>query len=165
MRQFLSVVVIGLFTSACGYTAGLVAPEYSRTVGVAVLGNATPLRNLEVEMTSELTRSVTNLVPLALVPPDEADVVITGTITDYRRRSGVRDTFNVPLETAVSITIQASLVRRRTGEVIRTSVANLASGLIVEGGVIADDTPTEVDARKRAVANLADRLVLDLFRP
>ncbi len=149
--------------AACGYHAGLLVPDHARTVGLEVFDNASPLRNLEVELTAEVARSLTDLVPLALVPPDEADVVIRGVIGDYRRRSGVRDGDNRPLETAVSITIQADLVRRSSGTVIRSSVASIPSGFVVENAVIADDTPEEIQARGRAIGNLADRLVLDLF--
>lgn len=151
--------------AGCGYHAGLVVPERSTTIGIEVLGNASPLRNLEAEVTAELARAVTDLVPLTLVPPDRADVVITGIVADYRRRSGVRDSDNVPLETAVSVVVSANLVRRTTGEVLETASAALATGFVVENGLIADDVPDEEAARRRALANLADRLVLDLFSP
>lgn len=149
--------------AGCGYQAGLLVPERAHTVGIQVFDNVTLLRNLEVEVTDGLARSVASLVPLALVPPDRADVVIRGTVAEYRRRSGVRDGENLPLETGVSLTVTAELVRRSTGEVLSTSVAALSSGFVVEGGIIADDTRNEVAARARAVDNVTDGIVLDLF--
>jgi hypothetical protein len=151
--------------ASCGYTAGLVVPENARSVGVEVFKNGTLLRNLEVEVTSEVARSIADLVGLPLVPPDEADVVVRGSITAYSRRGGVRDEDNRRLETAISVGVVADLVRRRTGEVLSSSATGLAAAFVLEDNVVADDVPTEVAARDRAIENLADRLVLDLFNP
>ena len=159
-------LILGLaLGSSCGYTAGLIVPEHARSIGVEVFRNDSPLRNLEIEITSEVARSISDLVHLRLVPPDEADIVVRGSITGYSRRGGVRDADNRQLETAVIVTVQATLVRRRTGAVLGSSSAGISSGLVLEDNVVADDVPTEVAARDRGIEYLADRLVLDLFSP
>ena len=157
--------LLALALGSCGYTAGLEVPDHARSIGVEVFINGTPLRNLEVEVTSEVARSISDLVDLPLVPPDEADIVVRGSVAGYQRRGGVRDSDNQRLETAVIVTLQANLVKRRTGEVLSTSTAALSSGFVLESNVVADDVATEVAARDRVIENLADRLVLDLFSP
>jgi len=154
-----------LMAISCGYTAGLQTPENARTVGIDVFGNGTDLRNLEVELTAELAKAVANLVDLPLVPPDEADIVIRGELASYLRRGGVRDADNTRLETGVSITIASRLVNRRTDEVVRSTTTSLGTGIVIEAGIVADDTLEEVQARDRAIENLATRIVLDLFLP
>jgi len=163
-RRALLGVALCLATS-CGYVAGLRAPEGARTVGVAVYSNGSNLRNLEVELTAEVAKAVSNLIDLPLVPPDEADVVIRGEVAGYQRRGGPRDEDNQRLETGVSITIASRLVDRRTDEVVRSTVTSLGTGIVIESGVVADDTPEETEARDRAIENLATRIVLDLFLP
>lgn len=158
-------LVLAAVVASCGYTAGLLVPEHARSVGVEVFVNGSPLRNLEVEVTEEIARSISDLVHLPLVPPDQADIVVRGVITTYQRRGGVRDADNRRLETAVTVGIHANLVRRRSGEILASSSAGISSGLVLEGNVVADDVPTEVAARDRAIEYLADRIVLDLFSP
>ena len=154
-----------LLTVSCGYTAGLRAPENARTVGIDVFGNGTDLRNLEVELTAEIAKAVANLVDLPLVPPDEADIVIRGELAGYQRRGGARDADNKRLETGVLITIASRLVNRRTDEVVRSTLTSLGTGIVIEAGIVADDALEEVQARDRAIENLATRIVLDLFLP
>ncbi len=150
---------------SCGYVAGLRPPAGARTIGVDVFGNGTNLRNLELELTEEIARVLTNLIDLPLVPPDEADFVIRGELAAYNRRGGARDEDNLRLETGVLITIASRLVDRRTDEAVRSSVTALGTGIVIEEGIVADDTPEETEARDRAIENLATRIVLDLFLP
>lgn len=157
------LALLGLLATGCGYTAGLLVPDGARSVGVEVFRNNSDLRNIEVEVTDEVARSVADLVHLPLVRPEEADVVVRGTIAAYHRRGGVRDSDNRRLETAAIVTLTGQLVRRSTGAVLARSTATLSSGQIVENNVIADDVANEVEARDRALENLADRLVLELF--
>ena len=154
-----------LLCLACNYTAGLQVPDDARTVGIDVYGNNSNLRNLEVELTSEIARAVSDLVHLPLVPPDEADYVIRGTVLDYTRSSGARDSDNRRLQAGVGISISSHLVNRRTEQVLRSTVTALGTGLVIERGIVADDTPQEVAGRDRAIENLATRIVLDLFLP
>jgi hypothetical protein len=154
-----------LLCFACNYTAGLQLPDDARTIGIDVYGNNSNLRNLEAELTSEIARAVSDLVHLPLVPPDEADYVIRGAVLNYTRSSGARDIDNRQLQAGVQISISSHLVNRRTEQVIRSTVTALGTGLVIERGVVADDTPQEVAGRDRAIENLATRIVLDLFLP
>lgn len=151
--------------AGCGYSAGLRAPAGARSVGLDVYGNGTNLRNLEVELTAEVAKAVANLVDLPLVPPDEADFVIRGEVAGYQRRGGARDADNQRLETGILFVINSRLVDRRTDEVVRSTQTALNTGIVIEAGIVADDTPEETAARDRAIENLATRIVLDLFLP
>ena len=164
LRYLLGLSAV-LLCFACNYTAGLQVPNDARTIGIDVYGNNSNLRNLEAEITGEIARAVSDLVHLPLVPPDEADYVIRGTVLDYSRSSGARDSENRRLQAGVQISISSHLVNRRTEEVVRSTVTALGTGLVIERGIVADDTPEEVAGRDRAIENLATRIVLDLFLP
>ena len=163
-RQLLGLCAL-LITFGCNYTAGLQLPDDARTIGVDVYGNNSNLRNLGAELTGEITRAISDLVHLPLVPPEKADYVIQGTVLGYTRSNGARDNKNRQLQTSIQISIRSSLVNRRTKKVLRSTVTALGTGLVIERGIIADDTPQEIAGRDRAIENLATRIVLDLFLP
>jgi len=152
-------LLVALGAAACGYRAGLTLPEHTETVGVEVFDNDSLLRNIELDLAQSLARAVTDRVSAPLVPSGRADVVVRGRIVDYRRRGGIRTRENELLETGIRFSVEASLVRRSTGEVLRETSTSLWSGYF------AGDLESELAARDRAFVYLAEELVLDLFRP
>ncbi|MBM3978324.1 MAG: hypothetical protein FJ299_15225 [Planctomycetes bacterium] len=158
----LLLLCTALLLSACGWHASRLSAPGARSVGVELFGidvlkDRVPLRDLEPAVHAALSRSVSDLVDLPLVESDRADVVVEGRILQYRRRGGIRDKENSLLETGVRVQLEAVLIERRTGaELARSSLA-LWSGHVVGG------PEAERAARERALASLADRLVLELF--
>lgn len=164
---------------ACGWHAGLVAPEGAegaRSIGVEMfdIGDAVLERDLEPLLHDQLSRSVSDLVDLDLVSPRRADLLVRGRILEYARRGGIRSPDNDPLETAVRVTVEASLVVRSTGAVLGTAVATIPSGYLTaeldqpalsldEDRYLIGGRENEVPARQRALRFVADELVLDLF--
>lgn len=160
-----SVLAAALF--ACGYQTGLTVPEGMQTVGVEFFGNEGPLRDVEVQLQAELAQAVERMVPVRIVDPKHADLIVRGRVLDYSRRGGIRSEDNKLLETGVRISVEALLVdpKRqfdRDGKplpprVLRKAVTTTASGYRIE------EPDGERAARARALRNLADRLTLDLF--
>ena len=155
--------------SACGYRTGLVAPEGTKTIGVEFFGNEGPLRDLEVELQDELARAVERMLPVRIVDPLEADLIVRGRIVDggYSRRSGIRSPENRLLETGVRISVEASLIdpRRRVdseGNPLPPRVLRVAR-TSTESGYRLEEPDGERAARARALRNMVDRLALDLF--
>ena len=167
--RFAAVLMLfaaGVF-GACGYRTGLLAPENARTVGVEFFGNDGPLRDLEVQLQSELSQAVARMVAVRIVDPEGAELLVRGRVVDYSRRSGIRSPQNVLQETGVRITVEASLVdpKRRLdadGKPLPLRVLRQARTMS-ESGYRTEEPDGEAAARARALRNLADRLTLDLF--
>lgn len=157
-----AAVALGALAPACGWHAGLLPPGGARTVGVEVFETAPDLheRNLEPILADALSRAVGDMVGAPLVPPSSADVVVRGRIEDYHRRHGIRDPTNRMQETGIFVSVTAQLVDRRTGTVLGTPVARHTwSGY----NLGPDAARHEDEARIRALRNIAETLVLDLF--
>ena len=157
----LALVVCSL-CSACGWHAGLVAPEGARSIGVeAVERDGKVLeRGLEPELTDALSEAVVDWVDLPLVRAARADLVVRAKVLEYRRRGGVRNQDNELVETAVFVRASAELFDRRTGRPVGNAVqAQEWSGFGL------DDPANEEDARARALRHVAVSLILELFEP
>ncbi len=160
-------IVLAAAMAACGYHTGLTVPDGMRTVGVEFFGNEGPLRDVEVQLQSELAQAVERMVPVRIVDPTHADMIVRGRVLDYSKRGGIRSEDNKLLETGIRITVEASLVdptphfdsdgKPLPPRVLRKALTSTASGYRIE------EPDGERAARARALRNLADRLTLDLF--
>lgn len=153
-----SGVILLTLLSGCGYSTGLqLAPEYE-SLGVEVFANNTQVRDVERDLHISMTRFVRDRVSAALRAPGRADLVLRGEIINFRYRRGIRSSENQQLETGLSVVARASLWNPDEEE--------LVAGPVVASTQVgyALDTPFgEQDARKRALENLAERLLLDLL--
>lgn len=115
MSRWAWILMLGLAgLVGCGYSTGLTVPEGTgKTVGIEFFENRTPERDIEREFHVELSRAVIDYVRAPLVPPEEADLVIRGTMVRFSRRDGVRSGDNELLESGIHVQVQASLWRRR----------------------------------------------------
>lgn len=154
-----------LLLGGCGYATGRIVPAKVQKVGVEVFENDSMLRDIEVPFHQELSRSIRDLIAVPIVAPGDADVIVRGRILDYRRRDGVRNSDNQLLETSVQILAKAELVNRHTGEIIATSTPPYVDIGYVLNSPDIGDSPNEPVARERAIVNLTEQIVLDLFAP
>ncbi|MAE29713.1 MAG: hypothetical protein CMJ87_12165 [Planctomycetes bacterium] len=142
--------------ASCGYTRGLMPPAPARTVGVAFFGNEGKLPDLERDLHRELVRSLGDLVSAPLAAPQRADATVRGRILSTTRRGGVRDPENSLLESGLRIAVEARLwgPEGPLGPLVRQDTWV---------GIRLDRLGRESDARARALAQLADALILELF--
>jgi hypothetical protein len=156
----LALVLCSLYC-ACGWHAGLAAPEGARSVGVeAVQRDGKVLeRGFEPELTDALSEAVVDWVDLPLVRSARADLVVRAEILEFRRRGGVRTPDNELVETAVFVRARAELFDRRLGRPVAEVQAQDWSGYAL------DDPANEEAARARALRHVAVSLVLELFEP
>jgi hypothetical protein len=150
---------LALLIAACGYRTGFTVPD-AQSVAVEIFGNDSKERDLEVELHDHLTDALDRLIDAPIVTPERADLVIRGTVLEYARRGGIRNTDNVLLENGVRITVQARLVR--PGEDAHEQVLRQLK-VADDRGFLVEDPLGEMDARARVLRHIADRLVLDLF--
>lgn len=146
-----------LCLAACGYRMGLVLPEGQRQVGVRFFSNDSPQPDLERALHGAVTRALRDRTQAELVRPERAKLVVSGRILDYRRRRGIRSAGNLWQESAVIIEVESSLIEVSSGvELARTrSSSSVGFTFGVAGG--------EAQAARRALNNLGERLVLELF--
>ncbi|HED65181.1 MAG TPA: hypothetical protein ENJ09_06450 [Planctomycetes bacterium] len=148
---------------ACGWHAGLAGPDPGSSVGVEVFHLRRDIleRGLEPKLQAEVARALVDLVRAPIDSPRRADLIVRGEIVDVRRRQGIRSQENQLAETGLLISARASLVDRRSGEVLATSPLRH----IWSGYATGEEAPeNEAGARERALRHLAETLVLDLFR-
>ncbi|MEO2164498.1 MAG: LPS assembly lipoprotein LptE [bacterium] len=144
--------------TGCGYTTGLtLGPDY-HSVGLEIFGNDTPEPDLELSLHRALTQATRNMLDAQLVDPDRSQLVVRGRLTRFQRRAGLRSADNVWMEGGVWITAEAELLDRRRDVVLVGPVRAEANV-----GYTRTNREAEPNARQRALNNLAERLVLDLF--
>lgn len=159
MRRLLVALLLGLATAGCSWHSGLTAPPGVDSIGLDVFENQTLERDLEPRLAEALSTALSQFVAAPLVRPSRADAVVRGNVTSYRRRWGVRTVDNQLQETGVQIVVNASLVDRRSGAVLASTERKLWSNYGLS------DTEADRRAAQRALENLADRVILDLFEP
>ena len=147
-----------LDSAGCGYSSRLALPTERRTVGIEVFDNDTPRPELERDLHLELVRSGRKLIGTPIVTPSTADLVVRGTIREYHRRMGVRTGDNLLLETGLTIVVEAELWDRARGALVAGPIP-----VGIQVGYTLDARGNESDARQRALRNVADRVLLDLF--
>ncbi len=173
---------------SCGYSTGMRLPPGIETVGVEFFGNDSKVPDLEVDLHLAMTDSVDRLVSAPLVDPRRADMFLRGRILDYSKRGGIRSPDNKLLESGVGITVEAQLVRRGAPAAEgaaplpaapaapaprddRKSLVALQPGeqlvrsmrVYQDFGFLVNQTGGEFGARSLTLANIADRIVLELF--
>lgn len=159
MRVLLALTLA--LAAGCGYTTSLVPRDAQgapvERVGIRIFDNQSRRPDLERELHAELSAAAHRFVDARLVRPGAADVVIDGSIEEVRRSGGVRTSENQVLESREAVRIEAALIDAASGVVIRRAAT------FVQVGAILDTPAAGVDARQRAVAVAAERLVLLLL--
>ncbi len=149
---------LGFGLPGCKFDRGLTLPFEAGSLGLALFGNETLEPDLERQLHLELSRSAQRIVRAPLVPPSQADLVLEGRILLYRRRGGIRSAQNQLLETGVIIQAEGWL-SPRPGAPPRVGPTSVS----ISVGYTLEDVSSESVQRQRALANLADKLLLDLL--
>ena len=146
-----------MLLTSCGFSARHTLGPERLSLGIKIFANEGREPDLERRLHQQLTLAAQHLVDAPLVAPSHADVTLSGRILEYHTRGGVRGKDNVLLERVVDLTIEASL--------------HDSSGLLLAGPVTlrqdVGHTTREPGgpraAEDRAVANLAEGVILDLL--
>jgi Lipopolysaccharide-assembly len=148
---------------ACGYSSKrLTHVEGVRTIAVAQFDNATYRRDLEFRLTQAVAQEVRARTSFRIASPESADAVLTGTIRSAETTLLIeeRDT-DEPIEQRFRWVVDARLVDRRTGNVIREwRAVDRAEWTEGRFGETLDAYATDVLARL-----LAEQVVQGLERP
>ncbi len=155
-----ALAIAGFVLQGCGYSTGLRAADRIRTVGITVFGNQTLERDLERRFQDEISRAVRSLTDVPIQPPARAEFLVRGTVTDFRRRGGIRSPENRLLETGVYVEIEAALIDRASDRALGPP---RRAGVWV--GYVVGDPHGEDQALDRAIRHVAEEIVLVLFSP
>ena len=153
-----AILCLALSSPSCHYNIGLTAPEGYSEVAVEIFANDTREPDLERALQSSLTREVRDRVPLHLVAPEQSELVVEGRLVNFNRIRGIRNPKNQIMESGVQITAEAWVARRSSGERISNTITAQATV-----GYAIDDSRGERAARERALRQLAEILIVDLF--
>lgn len=154
-----ATLAVLLLAFGCSYTSGLHLPEHYRSVGIQVFGNDAYEPDIERSLHAMLSTQVNELVHAPIESPAVSDVVLDGRILTYSRRGGIRGQQNNELlESAVVIQAEGWLTDRLTGDRIG-EVARARTRI----GYVVQEQQGEYQAQERALRDIAQRLVLDLF--
>lgn len=165
LLTLLLTLLLAAGLGSCGYKSGLTIGHETRTVGIEIFDNSSRQRlvpNLERDLHRAMTNAVVEVLNATVVDPSEAQLVIRGSLVDFRRRSGIRNSDNELLETGIRIAVSAELFEVDSGAK-ETSLAT--TSYASRSGYVLSDSNGESAATARVLDNVAQWVVLDLFAP
>lgn len=134
VRSFPLLTAALLLFSSCGYTTRSLFPEGIESVAVEIVGNETFYREIETQLTRELTREIRERSPYRLAHLRKADAVLSGRILGVIRPTLVENAVDLVSEQAVIVSAEMVLTDRRTSEELqRFRVANRAEFIVERG--------------------------------
>ena len=151
------ILLLSVALTACGFSARHTLGPDRPSLGVKIFANDGREPDLERRLHQELTRAARRTVDARIVSPSRAQITLEGRIVEYATRGGVRNKDNVLLEHGVRLTIEASL---------RDSRGNRVAGPVTlrqDVGHTTLEAGGRNSAETRALANLAESLLLDLL--
>lgn len=158
LRNCIAIVVgcvcVGLSLMGCGYTLGFRAPPGVTTIAIPVFSNNTfPLRReVEYELTDLVRKEIQARTDLELVDSEDADMVVYGTLRDFRERVVTEGALDEKLESRLRITVTLIVEDYRNRRQWRESVRTREPVSVEIGETISD-------GRRRGIANLAEKIV------
>ena len=156
LRSLMGPLVL-LLASGCGYSLGYRVPPSVRTVAVPIFQNESfPLRReVEYEITSAFRTEILARTPLELVDSADADMIVHGTIRQYDERVTAEGPSDEKIESLLVVTVFLVVEDRRNRLRLETEVRVLEP-LSTQLG------ETLRDARRRAIRNLSERMLLEI---
>jgi hypothetical protein len=145
-----------LAAAGCGYSTRPLYDPDIRTVAVDVFTNETFRRDLELDLTRKVVRQVRLRTPWRITDRGEADAFLTGKIVDVREVLLSKNANDLNSESSVSVTVEAQLVERGTGKVLRAVRRTSSQAFLIPRG---ESVTTALD---RSITDLAEDLVQGL---
>ncbi|HRU06358.1 MAG TPA: LptE family protein [Candidatus Brocadiia bacterium] len=150
----LLAAAFGLTLHGCGYHWGLLYPADVRTVHVKMFDNTTFYHESEVNLTQAVKDAITQQTPLKVRSAEEADSILTGTITQVEAQVSAYDQSDQIFTQNVTVRVDFEWRRRDTGKVIAS-----ASGLSFTRRRMAPRGETRADTMDRTFRDLAQLIV------
>lgn len=156
--RILLLALGGLGFTSCGYSSGVRPPVGYESIAVTVFDNLSPQPEVERDLFLSLSSQASRMIDGKIMSPSDADVVVRGTIVDYRRLSGILSRQGDLQQSGVRLILRAWLEDRRTGSRMGDEIqVDQAVRYVIRAG------EEEFGARRTALAHLSQELILDLF--
>ncbi len=139
----------------CGYQLGFTPIADAHSVAVPMLDNLTDRVQLEFRLTDAIRREILTRTSLKILPSDQADLLLTGTLSQFTQNVQAEDRADQPLLTTALVRAEFRLVDLRNGRVWRHSAQRLE---LAEIDFELDTTVS--DASDQAFRSMAERVIL-----
>ncbi len=158
-KNSLAFMVLALtLLSSCGYTTRSLLPAGVNNIAVDVFGNDTFYREIEFQLTREITAELNQRAPVRVTRRRNADAILTGRIVSVSRPTLVESNRNLVSEQAVVVQALVELRSAKTGKVLISFQRANRAEFIVERG---ESLETAFD---EALRDLAEDIVNKLER-
>lgn len=161
LLALLSAALVFALTGCAGYHLGASVPKKMngiKTVAVPTFRNETLVPRLESLAASTVVAEFQNDGTFKVCSPEEADVIVAGTIEKIRRRGArsVRSDIVKQQEYTLQVTFNYTVTRRTTGEKIDTGTLIGQTSFFVSGNDVNQD---EMQAIPLAIEKASQQLV------
>jgi hypothetical protein len=148
--------VVALVAAGCGYSLGYRAPSEARSIAVPIFRNATfPIRReVEFELSNRVRQELGRLSSLRLADSEDADLILRGTIVEFRESLVVEGRGDEKIESNLVAVVDCVLENRLAGGARREFRVTTSEPFSTALG------ETLADRRGRALQDLAQRVVL-----
>jgi hypothetical protein len=138
MKKVLAILLASLFAGCAGYHIGPCKPRILgdvKTIAVPMTANKTLVPRIEAMVTDIIIKQIQQDGTYEIVPADRADVILKTSIDEIRRRSrrSVRGNVLATKEFETQLSINYSIVRRDTAQVIATRSVDGSTSYFVGG--------------------------------
>ena len=145
---------LGLLIAGCGYSLGYRKPPGVSSIAVPIFHNSTfPLRReVEYDLTRRVRRALHARTSLRIVDSDHADLLVQGTIVEFREVLVIDEDRDRKVESSLVATVDLIVEDRRNGVRTRHRVTTSEPFSVAAG-------ETFGSRRADALGNLAERIV------
>ncbi|MFH1753010.1 MAG: LptE family protein [Candidatus Omnitrophota bacterium] len=168
-KRFLAVFFILLFLQGCGYTTGSLLPSHLKTIYIEDFKNGIAISNepsgsegyklyrpgVENEITAAIIDQFIFDGILQVVSNDNADLVLSGEITDYYKEPLRYDNFDNVEEYRIIVTINMKLMDATRDKIMWEANGFIGYATYRLTGAFATD---EEEAREGAIKDLAQKV-------
>jgi len=113
MRTLTPAIAVLLLAGCTGYKTKFDVPPHIKTYSVNIFTNKTLERNVDFEFTQALIKEISAKTDLKMAKSDNADLLITGEIADYRRHSLRRKSRGLKSEMRHQLFVNVAMLDQR----------------------------------------------------
>lgn len=164
--RLLQPLVLGLLLSLCGCAGYQLGPTNVQQVGgksvqITPFLNQSPEPGLADEVTSALRKAVQRDGTFKLATKGDSDLIVTGTITEYRRRelSLLRDDLRTVRDYQITLVAQVTIRERASNRVLTDRVVNGTTLLRVGDDFVSSERQASPQLARELARQITDLLV------
>ncbi len=134
----LASAALTVLAGCANYKLGTTLPPHLKSVYVETFKNSTKEPQLETKITSEIIREFQRDGQLKVKDADEADIILTGVITQYKLdpQRSKRDSPKATLEYKAIVTVTLVAAERKTGKRIVSQGVTASKIFVVRGDLM-----------------------------